>query len=198
METAESKDIKGTSKAAGLICVIAPLSIVILLGSMVEGTTLYAKFVSWVINPASGLFGILFAWYGWRSLRAKNYMYKDRDGDEVQDEPYVAVFRAVLLAAMMTACFWWGLQSVLHFAIQFMPGDPVNFTTTVSGLGTSRSCRTSIDYTDEVTLSKANVCVAFAPGKRWIGEPVTIYVSAGALGTTLKQVAFDDVPPAGK
>lgn len=50
--------------------------------------------------------------------------------------------------------------------------------------------RWRLDFKVCFTSGEARQCVAYAPGQRWIGEPVTVDEFAGLLGTRFDRIVY--------
>lgn len=192
MAAVEPKDDFGAMSLL-LFCqvLLVPLGLVAILGGL-EGASLYEPVITYAVIPTSAVLGMLLAWLWWRHFRAKGFTYVDKDGDTVQDEPWMATLRCVFLAGLFGVVLWFGLQSVLRCLVKAMPGTPVAFQTHITRLGSGRGCRVSVEYSDTITSGTVMICSVGAPGRRWIGEPITAHESVGLLGTKLDHLTFDD------
>jgi hypothetical protein len=186
-----SKELEGVRIRGVWFAVTGPLLIMAWTATVIGGTALYASLVHLVIYPLSGLLGVAIAWYWWRGMRSKGYTYRDRNGDVVQGEPYVISCSALVLACVMAMALGWYFQGILRFAIPFLPSTPVVFDTHVTGLASGKWCRVFVLYEETVTSDKMQTCVENVPGKRWIGEPITVYETVGILGTKLERVDME-------
>lgn len=192
MAAVEPKDdFGGVSFLLFCHVLFVPLGLVAILGGL-EGASLYAPVIKYVVAPASVVLAALLAWLWWRHIRGKGFTYVDKEGDTVQDEPWVAALRCVFLAAIFSVVLWFGLQAVLRCVVKAMPGTPVTFQTHITRLGSGRGCRVSVEYADTITSGTVRICSEIASGRRWIGEPITAHESAGLLGTKLDHLTFDD------
>lgn len=171
--------------------ILGPLGLLIVLTS-IEGVSLFAGVTTYVAIPIGVVVGPLLAWRSWKAVRAKDYMYVDKEGDTVQKEPGVAALQALLMACVLAAIVTFGVLAAFRFAVKVMPGRPVVFQSHVTGLGSGRGCHIDVHYADIVTSGTARICSELAPGKRWVGEPVTVHESVGAFGTKLERLSFDD------
>lgn len=191
MDMARSKELEGAWPRGAWFAVAGPLLVIAWIATVMGGTTLYVSLVHFVIYPLSGLLGVAIAWYWWRGMRSEGYMYLDRDGDVVQGEPYVIFCSALVLACVTAMVLGWCFGGVLRFAIPFLPSTPVVFDTHVIGLASGKGCRIFVLYEETVTSEKAQTCVENVPGKRWIGEPITVYETVGILGAKLERVEIE-------
>jgi hypothetical protein len=171
--------------------ILGPLGLLVVLTS-IEGVSLFAWVTICVAIPIGVVVGPLLALCSWRAFRAKDYMYVDIEGDTVQKEPGVAAFQALFIACVLAAIFTFGVQALFRFAVKLMPGRPIVFQSHVTGLESGRGCHIDVHYADIVTSGTARICSELAPGKRWVGEPITVHESVGAFGTQLEHLSFDD------
>ncbi|MBT2115597.1 hypothetical protein KK141_07695 [Dyella sp. LX-66] len=180
---------------------VMPLGLIAVLMSQ-DGVSLFAGATRYVAIPAGGIAGFLVALHLWKSFKAKDFMYVDKDGDTVQREPLAAALLTVFLACFLGGVVAFGVRAVLRCAVKVMPGRPVAFQTHVTSLWSARGCHINVEYADLATAGSVTVCTEWAPGKRWIGEPVTVRESVGLLGAKLDRLKYDDaddtsrLPPA--
>jgi hypothetical protein len=185
------KDFRTGSLMALSMVVLMPLGLLIVLTG-IEGVSPFANVTRYVAIPIGVVVGPLLAWRAWKALRAKDYMYVDKDGDTVQREPGVAALQAIFMACVLAVVVSFGVQAVFRFAVKVLPGTPVAFQSHVTSLGSGRSCHIEVEYADTITSGSVRVCSEIAPGKRWVGEPVTVHETVGAFGAKLDRLSFDD------
>jgi hypothetical protein len=171
---------------------LVPIGLLVALTGL-EGVSVFPGITRYVAIPIGAVAGPLLAWRAWSALRARDYMYVDKDGDAVQKEPGVAALQAILLAGVLAAIVSFGAHAVFRFAAKVAPGKPVAFQTRVTSVWSGRGCRVGIEYADVITSGSVSTCSAFTPGHRWVGEPVTVHESVGTFGAKLDRLSFDDV-----
>jgi hypothetical protein len=192
MAVAQPKDDLGPMILPILsVTLLVPLGLVCLLWGT-EGASLYASAIRYVVLPSSIILGSLIAWYWWSRFRAKAFIYKDRYGSTVQDEPLKAALKGIYGAILFSVLLWFGLQPLLRCLVKVLPGSPVAIQTHVVSVGSGKGCRSSVDYADTVTSGTVRTCSDGAPGRRWVGEPVTAHETVGLLGAKLEYLTFDD------
>jgi len=98
-----------------------------------------------------------------------------------------------MVACVLAVAVAFGMRAVFRCAVKLMPGQAVVAQTHVTRLWSARGCRVGVDYTDPTTSGQVSSCMEFAPGKRWIGEPMTVHESVGLFGAKLIRLSFNDV-----
>ena len=173
-----------------LCSMIIPAYFIAVLGTQ-SGVSVYPWVDTWIVYPIALVGSLRVLMIVWRKWRAANFTYEAKDGSTVEMEPAGAVFRGVILVAMMSLAIGFIAHGLLRFVVQVMPGQLATYDVHITNYSGGRGCRRMMSYQDPVTTQTVMLCADLIPGRLYDGELLRVNEIVGHLGTRVKRFHLD-------